>query len=153
MPTINNPTHYERCSGIAPGREDWLFNLITPDDSISDTGRTEAPTGHVSLVELDPWLINRLRDDYAEGITAQSLRDLTTYGMPDPGWYIIRRDDNGLIWGIWYGRLDSTFNEERARADYAEAEATYAAWDDCDCGCVEGNYPCEYGSMGEGCGD
>lgn len=22
----------------------------------------------------------------------------------------------------------------------------------CDCGCVEGNYPCEYGSAGDGCG-
>jgi len=22
----------------------------------------------------------------------------------------------------------------------------------CDCGCLPGNYPCEHGSMGEGCG-
>jgi len=53
---------------------------------------------------------------------------MESHYVPEPGWYVTRQDDNGLIWAMSYGPLDSTFNEENARADFAEAESVFDSW-------------------------
>lgn len=133
MPSIDAPTYYDRADGIAPGRADDFFKSLTPDDGIDDCGSTESPVGHVMLVKVT-------RDMIAEYVTREGDPWLSERRNFAPGWYIVRSDDNGLVWGISYGGwcdehqdfCADTFSEQNARADYAEAEAIYAAWSESD---------------------
>lgn len=123
MPSIQNPAHYERCAGVAESEQDPFFRQIGADDAEDDTGSTESPFGWVVLVRLDDELIGRIVNEHLV-----PMGYAEAYRVPKPGWYIIRCDDNGLVWGIEYGPLDDTLAEEKARADFAEAEAAYVDW-------------------------
>ena len=118
MPSTEAPTHYERTSGTEPESKDHFFKWLNPDDMVQDTGNVEAPVGWVGLVLVD----EDMRSTFLIQNTWANVDN-----VPDAGWYIVRQDDNGLVWGLSYGE-DATFNEERARADFMEAFQTYEKW-------------------------
>jgi hypothetical protein len=119
MPSIEAPTHYERSVGIAPNKFDHFFRWSVTEP-IEDTGHVESSLGWVGLVKVDEELIA----SYLEN-------DPWVSETPPHGWYIVRQDNNGLVWGIEYGP-DATLNEEKARADFKEAVEVYAEWLDED---------------------
>jgi hypothetical protein len=118
MPSMEAPTYYERSGEIAHSKHDPFWKHLTSNECVDTTGENEAPLGWVGLVKVDSDLIYTL---------AYLIDTYEAEVFPEPGWYIVREDDNGLIWGMSYGE-DCVFNEERARADFAEAEATYTQW-------------------------
>lgn len=122
MPTVEHPSYYSRSKGdeARTYEQTQFFRNLTPDNAVSETGSTEQPLGHVMLVSIT-------FADIVEYLPSDStLADLSMLGV-EPGWYIVKADDNGLIWAMTYGQ--GTFGEEQARADYAEAEAVALAWD------------------------
>ena len=121
MPTLDNPGFYERAKFTAAGRADDFLKSLTPDDAIDDCGSVGCPIGFVMLVEID-------RDLIREYVSREGDPWLSMSSNFEPGWYIVKTDDNGLVWGIGYGPLDSTFNEEAARADFEEACNAYSEW-------------------------
>ena len=121
MPSTYAPTYYEHSKGIMPEKHDPFFKFIGIDETLADTGSVEAPVGWVALVYLTEDLIRGMEYEYAP-----TGYNLTKEEYPEPGWYIIRQDDNGLIWAMIYG--EGTLAEEGARADFASAESTYADW-------------------------
>ena len=125
MPSMEAPQHYERSKGIMPGEFDPFFKYVEPDFYEAETGNVESPLGWVGLLRVDQSLIESM-ETYAWPIDC-----------PEEGWYIVRINDHGLVWGMTYGGTD-TFPEEGARADFAEAEKVYAEWcriedEGCDC--------------------
>lgn len=120
MPSTEAPTYYERCSGVCPSITDPFFQAISLGEAIEDTGDVESPVGFVALVKVDEDLIQW----YRESVNVWATEDDE---LPDEGWYVVRKDDNGLVWAMDYGE-DCTFNEEKARADFAEAVNTYERW-------------------------
>lgn len=120
MPSIEAPTHYDRAKGIAAGYADDFLKSLDPNDAAADTGNIESSLGFVMLVEVT-------RDMIAEYVSVQGDPWMSEARNFWPGWYIIRHDDNGLVWGMDYGG-NGTHSEELARADFAEAEAVDAIW-------------------------
>lgn len=131
MPTLNNPGHYERAEYESAGNADAFLKWLDEADALDVTGSTESPIGHVMLIQIDRGMIR----DWVSSAGDPWMSERRNF---EPGWYIIRTDDNGLVWGIGYGGYCSehddfcgdTLNEEKARADFEEAEAVYAAWFD-----------------------
>jgi hypothetical protein len=129
MPTPENPAYYDRASGTAPGRADAFFKGLTPDDAVDETGEVDAPVGYVMLVKVD-------RDMIAEYVSREGDPWMSERRNFAPGWYIVRHDSNGLVWGIDYGGwcdehqafCADTSSEQNARADFAEAVSTYNEW-------------------------
>jgi hypothetical protein len=121
MPNLEAPGFYERAKFTAAGRADDFLKSIEPDFYEAETSSVECPIGHVALVKID-------RDMIAQYVSREGDPWMSEARNFEPGWYIVRSDDNGLVWGLGYGPLDSVFNEESARADFAEAEEAYAIW-------------------------
>lgn len=129
MPTIENPTFYERADGTAPGRADQFLKWLDLDEYVADTGDVEQPLGWVGLIQIT-------RDQIATWVSSQGDPWMSEARNFAPGWYIVRQDSNGLVWGMSYGGFcdqhqaycADTHAEESARADFAEAEAVAAAW-------------------------
>lgn len=132
MPSIEAPTYYDRSKGIMPNKYDQFFKLATLDFTLSDTGTVESPLGFVMLIKVDEEMQNTFLNEYVlrQDVSADLCYTCRNkFGVPDTGWYVTRQDDNGIIWAMEYGPLDSTLAEESARADFAEAEKVAAAWD------------------------
>jgi len=123
MPSTQNPAYYERSSGFCHSILDTFFKYLTLDDAEDYTGDVDAPVGFVQIVQLDDSLISGIVNEHMVPIGM-----MESHYVPEPGWYVTRQDDNGLIWAMSYGPLDSTFNEENARADFAEAESVFDSW-------------------------
>jgi hypothetical protein len=129
MPSIENPTFYERAEYVAAGNADDFFKWLDTDEFVETTGEAESPLGWVGLLRCDRDLIATY---------------VSTFGDPwmserrnfSPGWYIVRIDDAGFVWGMAYGGncdlhgdlCADTAAEEAARADFAEAEEVASAW-------------------------
>ena len=121
MPSIDAPAYYDRSKGLMSEHADPFFKWMGPNGTVIDeTGETDSPLGFVALLHVT-------QDDLDE------YDQMTDTAMVEPGWYITRQDDNGLIWAMTYGG-DSQFCEEAARADFAEAEKVSSAWDEANDG-------------------
>lgn len=120
MPSLEAPAYYGRASSIAPEKYDHFFKWLPNDFYESTTSIVDCPIGWVGLVKLD---------ESAKRLHARELKDASYGDYPDSGWYNIRINGDGLVFGIYYGP-DATLNEEKARADFAEAEAAYLKWDE-----------------------
>lgn len=121
MPNLDAPGYYDRAKFETGSRADDFLRTITPDEAEDDTSSVECPIGHVMLVKIDRDMIR----DYVSEAGDPWMSESRNF---EPGWYIIRTDDRGFVFGIGYGPLDSTHNEELARADFAEAAEAYAIW-------------------------
>jgi len=129
MPSKTHPALYERAAFIAPGRADDFLKWLDENDAVEVTGACLAPTGHVMLMLID-------RDIISTWVSSQGDPWMSEGRNFTPGWYIVRTDDTGFVWGIGYGgwcemhddNCTDTHAEELARADFAEAEAVYGAW-------------------------
>lgn len=120
MPSTEAPTFYERSRDALPSTFDPFLRHLQADWFTEETGDVESPLGFVALFCVDLELIQGMYADISSGV-------LDEMSIPSAGWYILRQDSNGIVWGLDYGG-SGTFSEEAARADFAEAEATYAAW-------------------------
>lgn len=108
-----------------PDRFDEFFRQLDPDRYEADTGEMEAPVGWIGLIEVTETDLM----SYIERHGPQSASDHGTVSdlMADgltPGWYIVRINSDGLIWAMSYRSGAPAW--ECARADFAEAERTYA---------------------------
>lgn len=122
MPSLDAPGYYDRAKFTAAGNADQFFKRIDLDEAIDDCGSVDMPLGHLMLV-------NVTRDMVAEYVSTCGDPWMSERRNFEPGWYIVRQDDNGLVWGIGYGE-DCTFNEEQARHDWNEALRVWIAWSD-----------------------
>ena len=123
MPSLDAPGHYDRAKFTAAGNADDFFKTLPIDYFIDDCGHQEEfPLGWVGLVKVD-------RDMIAEYVSNVGDPWISMTRNFEPGWYIVRLDSNGLVWGIGYGE-DSTFNEEAARSDFNEALRIWVEWSD-----------------------
>lgn len=132
MPSILAPTYYGRAKGLMPERFDGFFKwFISQFGTTDECGTVESPLGWVGLVEVTD---KDIVDWYeSEGKSLEEMRQhmgLDEYPV-DAGFYVLRQDDNGLIWAMTYGG-SGTLAEESARADFAEAERVSVAWDRAD---------------------
>ena len=133
MPSSDNPGWYERAEFICSDRTDAFFKWLDLDEYKANTGSVEAPVGWVGLVCVTSDMIRTW-------VSSQGDPWMSERRNFDSGWYIVRQDDRGFLWAMSYGGgcdipghegelCADTRNEEAARADFAEAEAVYAAWD------------------------
>lgn len=129
MPSISAPTFYERADGVMSSRTDEFFKRLDLDEAVEYTGSTEEPVGFVMLVQVTRQMIR----EYVSTAGDPWMSETRNFA---PGWYITRQDSNGLIWAVSYGgwcdQHDAFCAEERARADYAEANAVSIAWHDAE---------------------
>jgi hypothetical protein len=126
MPSIDAPFHYERADHIASSRADDFLKWLDDDEFEDTTGTVESPLGWVGLINIK-------RQTIRTWVSSQGDPWMSERRNFAPGWYVVRIDDNGLVWGLCYGE-DCVYNEERARADFAEAEQVAAAWSYADDG-------------------
>ena len=115
MPSMQNPTWYERAELTAPSRADDFFKWLDHDEYDETTGDVESPVGWVGLIEVT-------RDQIATYVASAGDPWLSERRNFGPGWYIVRIDSNGLVWGMAYD------DEESALADYESANLTYLTW-------------------------
>lgn len=115
MPSIENPTWYEHAIATAPGHADDFFKWLDEADAIDYTGDIASPVGHVMLYEVDSDIIATYVSTFGDPWMSEARNF-------NPGWYIIRQDDNGFVWGMEYDV------EAYARADFNSAAELYAAW-------------------------
>ena len=123
MPCNLAPDFYERASYETPARADNFLMSIDNTQVLAETGNVTSPLGHISLVNIT-------RDMIAEYVSAAVDPWMSERRNFEPGWYIIRVRvrDGVLISGIGYGE-DYVFNEEGARADFAEAVTAHEIWE------------------------
>ena len=121
MPSIDEPTHYERAKFESAGRADDFLRSIDTFLAEGSTGGVETSLGHVTLVLVTSAMI-------AEYASKDGDPWVTETRNFEPGWYIVRQDSDGSIFGIGYG-ADCVFNEEGARADFAEAVIAHGDWE------------------------
>lgn len=129
MPSMDAPAYYDRAKWTAAGRADDFLKWISPDYYEADTGSVEEPIGWVGLIKIDRTLIAEYVSTFGDPWMSEALNF-------EPGWYIVRQDDNGLVWGLGYGgwcnQHDAicydTHAESSARADFEEAEQVSAHW-------------------------
>lgn len=115
MPTLENPTFYDRAAYIAASRADDFLRDVSPDYFDAQDGDVDSPFGHVSLVEIT-------RDDIASYVSREGDPWMSERRNFEPGWYLIRLNSDGLIWGMFYS------TEQDARDDFAELEEAYGEW-------------------------
>lgn len=123
MPSILAPDFYERASYETSTRADNFLMSLDNTHVLAETGDVISPLGHLSLMNIT-------RDMIAEYVSAAGDPWMSERRNFEPGWYIVRvRVRNGVltISGIGYGE-DCVFNEEGARADFAEAVAAHEDW-------------------------
>jgi len=125
MPTTANPAHYERSLGIVSSKSDEFFKRLDLDEVVEYTGDTESPVGFVQLVNVTSGMVHEYVASGGDPVLVLGKEGEFLV----PGWYITREDENGLIWAMFYGE-DMTLPEEKARADYAEADAVHQHWVD-----------------------
>lgn len=124
MPSLDAPGYYDRAKFTAAGRADDFLKSLDLDQYIDDFGdQNECPLGWVGLIEITS-------DMVAEYVSREGDPWLSERRNFEPGWYNVRMDSNGLVWGIGYGPSDSTFNEEAAREDFNEGLRAYIVWSD-----------------------
>ena len=129
MPSIENPAYYERASYISAGHADEFLKWLDEDQYEMYTGSTDSPIGWVGLIKIDADLIR-------EWVSSSGDPWMSEHRNFAPGWYIVRQDDNGFVWGLGYegwclshgAFCADTASEQDARADFAEAEAAYQVW-------------------------
>lgn len=123
MPCNLAPDFYERASYETPARAENFLMSIDNTQVLAETGNVTSPLGHISLVNIT-------RDMIAEYVSAAGDPWMSERRNFEPGWYIVRVRvrDGILISGIGYGE-DYVFNEEGARADFAEAVAAHEIWE------------------------
>lgn len=121
MPSIEAPAYYDRAKFETSGRADDFLRSLDTSFAVAETSTVECPLGHLSLHLIT-------RDQIAEYVSREGDPWMSEERNFSPGWYIVRTDEQGFIFGIGYGE-DYVFNEEGARADFAEAEYAYAMWD------------------------
>lgn len=129
MPSIQNPAFYDRADSIAPGRSDDFIKWIDQVQYLDTTGDVESPVGWVGLIKIHPDLIA----EYAASMGDPWITERRNF---EPGWYIVRQDEFGMVFAMVYGGLcwnhddfcTDTMSEQNARADFGEAESVYATW-------------------------
>lgn len=119
MPSSLEPAYYDRPHDTAVPRLDYFMKWAT-EHSVAETGEVDSPVGYVALVPID-------NDLLAVWFTEESNNGYSYPTEDEQGWYIVRIDSNGLVWGLHYGD-HGTYAEQNARLDFAEAEKTYEAW-------------------------
>jgi hypothetical protein len=120
---------FEHADGIEAARTDVFFKWLSPDYWTADTGNVEAPTGHVALIQLTPDLIRQY-------VTEEGDPWMSERRNFSPGWYLLKTDNNGLVWahsyGGWCGMHEAfcadTFEEMKVRHDFEVIEKAYAEW-------------------------
>jgi hypothetical protein len=115
-PSLDAPTYYEHSKGVEGQPYDFFFKWVDADWWTDDTGNVECPLGYVVLLEVDQALITEYMEANHDDF------------YPEPGWYVTRLMDNGLIWAHTYGT--GTLAEEGARADFLEAHEAYCKWNE-----------------------
>ena len=129
MATLDNPGWYEHAEFTAPGHADPFFKWLDQDEYVSTTGDVDSPLGWVGLIKVD-------EDQIRTWVSSQGDPWMSEARNFSAGWYIVRQDSNGLVWGLGYGGwcdqhqafCADTYAEQSARADFAETEAAYLAW-------------------------
>lgn len=123
MPCNLAPDFYERASYETPARADNFLMSLDNTQVLAETGNVTSPLGHITLVNIT-------RDMIAEYVSAAGDPWMSERRNFEPGWYIIRvRVRDGLmLGGLGYGE-DCVFNEEGARADFAEAVTVHEDWE------------------------
>ena len=123
MPSILAPDYYDRAAYETSTRADDFLMSLDNTKVLGETGSVTSSLGHVSLVKIT-------RDMIAEYVSAAGDPWMSERRNFEPGWYIVRlrvRDGVLTISGIGYGE-DCVFNEEGARADFAEAVTAHENW-------------------------
>jgi hypothetical protein len=121
---------FEHANSISAARGDSFLKWISPDYYESDTGHVESPMGHVALVKIDPTMIAQ----YANEMGDPWITERRNF---QPGWFLIKMDWRGLVYGYEYGGFcdmhqdfcADSFEEMKVRHDMAVIERAYAEWD------------------------
>jgi hypothetical protein len=121
---------FEHAESISSARADRFLKWIDPDYYIADTGHVESPMGHVALVQITPDMI-------ANYVTSEGDPWMSQRINFAPGWFLIKTNSDGLVWGMEYGGFcdmhqafcADSFEEMKVRHDFAVVERQYAEWD------------------------
>ena len=106
-----------RADHISAAHADNLLRDQLGFASIDWTGHVESPMGHATLLHIT-------RDDIADYASREGDPWVTERRNFAPGWYVVRTDSNGFVFGHAYA------DEATARADFKLFEHTYARWAD-----------------------
>ena len=121
---------FEHANFIGSARGDAFFRWLDPDQWVADTGNVEAPTGHVALVQVSAELIREYVSSAGDPWMSER-RNFT------PGWYLVKTNEQGTVWAFGYDGwcewheafCADSFEEMKARHDFAVIEKQYAEWD------------------------
>lgn len=129
MPSTDAPTFYDRAGCIVASYADEFLRWLDRDEYIAVTGDVESPVGWVGIIKIDPRMI-------ATWVSSAGDPWMSERRNFVPGWYIVRINECGLVWGLWYGGwcdqheafCTDTHAEESAWADFNKAESVYDEW-------------------------
>jgi hypothetical protein len=101
---------------LQPSRYDDVYRHIVTDAQVW-TGDDQSIGWVTSMI-----LINRL--DIIRAVAATGNPAASQAGAVVEGWYLIRRNSDGIVWVYFYGDRAADAN-----ADFAEAELVYEKWE------------------------
>ena len=112
---------YWNAEYTAPSRADTFLKhtSLAADDT---DGNVEAPMGWFCYMDIN-------RDDVAAYVSRFGDPWLSEARNFQPGWYAIVEDNNGLVFGFFYGVSSDLKAGEKAREDFETARKAYVAWD------------------------
>lgn len=99
---------------MAAGYADGFFKWLDPDDYSETIGSVDEPLGWCGLVHVD-------RDLIASYVSEAGDPWLSQRRNFAPGWYIVRIDSDGFVWGYRYA------DQHTAESDFAALCATHRA--------------------------
>lgn len=110
---------YERADHVAAGNADHLLRFVTHQYgglTNFETGHVDSPIGWVGLFLISRAVI-------AEYASTEGDPWVTEARNFPPGFYIIKINSDGLVWGHAYG-----YRENDAKADFSDLDREYEVW-------------------------
>lgn len=110
---------------VAQAKYDNFFKVLLNDDWCTSTsGNVEAPCGFYGLLNVPTEREDRQwHEDVSRELT---LCHVNADEKPDPGWYVLVLNSNGIIFAYLYSTAKS------AKDYIAELDTQYMKWEDSD---------------------
>lgn len=107
---------------LASQHDDTFKEICIEEWGNQSDGNVEAPTGYFWLVEVADGSVDNQWQSFMESVQSELEKYDATFVNPDPGWYVVVQDNNG----IWF--VHECASELDARRLFSNLAESYNEW-------------------------